>query len=62
MPQAFTEIFMGLIILAVVVWFIWQKYTKTDEASKQETVKVEEIGSKLLRLQKRNFLNRPQYK
>ena len=55
MPQAFTEIFSGLIILGVFVWFIWHKYKKTDEAAKQETVKVEKNGSKLLRLQKKSF-------
>ena len=47
-----TEIFLGMIFLAVVAWFIRHKYRqkRADEAVKQETVMLEEIGRKAAKI------------
>ena len=44
--------FLGLIILAVIAWLLGHKCMKkrTDEAAKQETVMVEEIGRKAAKI------------
>ena len=49
-----TYMFLGLIILAVVVWFIRRK--RTDGAAKQEAVLVEEIGRKAAKIAEEKFL------
>ena len=52
-----TYIFLGLIILAVFVWFIRRKcmQKRTDDASKQETVIVEDIGRKAAKIAEEKF-------